>query len=91
MDSDLVHPASEGSAEDHAGAAVVAHPLKLGPALLAMGGHLAHPDLVAHHLHWLTTLCLASKEKWLVSDKSNRLCSRSLQIGARGKNSWCNK
>ena len=36
VNSDLVHPASEGPAQDHAGRAVEAHPLELRPALLAV-------------------------------------------------------
>ena len=35
MNSDLVHPASMGPAEDDAGRAVEAEPLKLGPAILS--------------------------------------------------------
>ena len=35
MNSDLVHPASVGPAEDDAGRAVEAEPLKLGPAILS--------------------------------------------------------
>ena len=35
MNSDLVHPASMGPAEDDAGRAVEADPLKLGPAILS--------------------------------------------------------
>ena len=56
MNSDLVHPTSEGPAEDHAGGPVEAHSLELRPALLAVAGDLADPDLVADHLHWLGTL-----------------------------------
>ena len=56
VDSDLMHPPSERSAEDHAGGPVEAHPLELRPALLAMAGDLAHSDLVADNLHWLRTL-----------------------------------
>ena len=54
-----MHPAREGSAEDHAGGPVEAHPLELRPALLAVAGDLADPDLVADHLHWLRALCQA--------------------------------
>ena len=56
VDSDLMHPPCERSAEDHAGGPVEAHPLELRPALLAVAGDLAHSDLVADHLHWLRTL-----------------------------------
>ena len=35
VNSDLVHPASMGPAEDDAGRAVEAEPLKLGPAILS--------------------------------------------------------
>ena len=56
VNSDLVHAASEGPAQDHAGRPVEAHPLELRPALLAMAGDLAHSDLVADNLHWLRTL-----------------------------------
>ena len=38
MNSDLVHPASMGPAEDDAGRAVEAEPLKLGPAILSTPG-----------------------------------------------------
>ena len=56
VDSDLMHPPRERSAEHHAGGPVEAHPLELRPALLAVAGDLADPDLVADHLHWLGTL-----------------------------------
>ena len=56
VNSDLVHAASEGPAQDHAGRPVEAHPLELRPALLAVAGHLAHPDLVADDLHGLGAL-----------------------------------
>ena len=51
-----MHAAGEGSAQHHARAAVEGHPLELRPALLAVTGDLADPDLVADHLHWLGTL-----------------------------------
>ena len=51
-----MHPAGEGPAQHHAGRPVEVHPLELGPALLPAGRHLAHPDLVANHLHGLTAL-----------------------------------
>ena len=56
VDPDLVHPPGEGAAEHHAGRPVEAHPLELRPALLAVAGHLAHPDLVADDLHGLGAL-----------------------------------
>ena len=56
VDSDLMHPAGERSAENHTGRSVEAHPLELRPALLAVTGDLADPDLVADHLHWLGAL-----------------------------------
>ena len=56
MDPDLMHPAGEGSTQHHASLPVEVHPLKLRPALLPVGGHLAHTDLVAHHLHGLAAL-----------------------------------
>ena len=40
MNPDLMHPASERSAEDHAGLPVVVHPLELGPTFFALRGHL---------------------------------------------------
>ena len=61
MNPDLVHPTCEGSADHHTRAPIETHPLKLCPALLPVTRHLAHSDLVAHHLHWLTTLRLASE------------------------------
>ena len=62
MNSDLVHPTSEGPAEDHAGGPVEAHSLELRPALLAVARDLAHPDLVADHLHRLGALGDALRE-----------------------------
>ena len=59
VNSDLVHPSSEGPAQDHAGRPVEAHPLELCPALFAVAGDLAHADLVADHLHRLAALRLA--------------------------------
>ena len=56
MDPDLVHSSGERSAEDYTGSAVVIKPFELGAALLAVGRHLAHADLVAHHLHRLRAL-----------------------------------
>ena len=56
MDSDLVHSAGEWPTQNHARRSVEVHSLKLSPALLPGGGHLADPDLVAHHLHRLTAL-----------------------------------
>ena len=56
MNPDLVHPAGEGPAEHHARLPVEVHALELGAALLAVGRHLAHADLVAHHLHRLRAL-----------------------------------
>jgi hypothetical protein len=53
-----MHAAGEGPAQHHAALPVEAHTLELGAALLAMGGHLADPDLVADHLHGLATLRL---------------------------------
>ena len=40
MYPDLMHPASEWSAQDNTGLPVVVHPLKFGPALLTLRGHL---------------------------------------------------
>ena len=57
VDSDLMHPPGERSAENHTGRPIEAHPLELRPALLAVTGDLADPDLVADHLHWLGALC----------------------------------
>ena len=56
VDPDLVHAAGEGPAEDDGGLAVEAEALELGAALLAARRHLAHADLVAHHLHRLHAL-----------------------------------
>ena len=62
-----MHPASEGAAQHHAGHPVVAQPLELCAALLAVCGHLAHPYLVADHLHWLATLCLAPEQRKIIT------------------------
>ena len=59
VDSDLMHPPGERSAENHTGRPIEAHPLELRPALLAVTGDLADPDLVADHLHRLAALRLA--------------------------------
>ena len=56
VDPDLVHASGEGAAEDDGRLAVEAEALELGAALLAARRHLAHPDLVAHHLHRLHAL-----------------------------------
>ena len=50
MDPDLVHAPGARPAEDDGGGAVEAEALELGVAVLAVGRHLAHPDLVAHNL-----------------------------------------
>ena len=54
-----MHPPGERSAENHTGRPIEAHSLELRPALLAVTGDLADPDLVADHLHWLGALCEA--------------------------------
>ena len=59
MHPDLVHAASEGPTHHDARHAIIAQPLKLCPTLLAMAGHLAHSDLVAHNFDRLSTLRLA--------------------------------
>ena len=56
VDSDLMHPPSERPAENHTGGPIEAHPLELRPALLAVTGDLADPDLVAHNLYLLLAL-----------------------------------
>ena len=53
-----MHATGEGPAEDDTALAVVAHALELCAALLPVGRHLAHADLVADHLHRLAALCL---------------------------------
>ena len=60
MDPNLVHSSCERSAEHHTSLSVVTHSFKLRAALLAMWRDLAHPNLVAHNLHRLGTLSLAS-------------------------------
>ena len=50
VDPDLVHAAGEGPAEHDRRLAVEAEALELRAALLAARRHLAHADLVAHHL-----------------------------------------
>ena len=50
MDPDLVHASGARPAEDDGGGPVEAEALELGVAVLAVGRHLAHADLVAHHL-----------------------------------------
>ena len=51
-----MHSSCEGSAENHAGAPVVIKPFELGTALLATRGDFADANLVADHLHGLSTL-----------------------------------
>ena len=63
VDPDLVHAPGEGPAEDDRGLAVEAESLELGAALLAARRHLAHADLVAHHLHRLHALGAAPEEE----------------------------
>ena len=63
VDPDLMHPSCERPAQDDAGLAVVAQPLELCPAFLAMGRDLAHPNLVTNHLHWLGALSLAPEKR----------------------------
>ena len=66
MYSNLVHSSRERPAEHHAGLAVEAQPLKLSPALFAVGRHLADADLVAHNLHGLLALGgTPGKDEWL--------------------------
>ena len=50
VDPDLVHAPCSRPAEDDGGGPVEADALELGVAVLAVGRHLAHADLVAHHL-----------------------------------------
>ena len=63
-----MHAAGEGPAEDDGRLAVEAEALELCAALLAARGHLAHADLVAHHLHRLDTFTAAPEhgEKYCV-------------------------
>ena len=60
MDPNFVHSSRERSAEHHTSLSVVTHSFKLRAALLAVWRDLAHPNLVAHNLHRLGTLSLAS-------------------------------
>lgn len=53
MNSDLVHATGVRLAEDDAGASVELEFLEGGAAVLALGRHLAHTDLVADHLNGL--------------------------------------
>ena len=75
MDPDLVHAAGEGSAQHHARAPVEGHPLELRPALLAVARHLAHPDLVADHLHRLAALRPAPAHIQRHQYSGDRYCS----------------
>ena len=63
MHPNLMHPSGKGPAEDHAGFAVEVHSLELGATLLAVGGHFADADLVAHHLHRLAALASTPARK----------------------------
>ena len=63
VNPDLVHPPCERPAQDDAGLPVVAQPLELCPAFLAMGRDLAHPNLVTNHLNWLGALSLAPEKR----------------------------
>lgn len=58
MDSDLVHPAGVGKAQHDTsvGLGIVSQFLECCVAFLALGRHLAHADLVAHHLDRLGAL-----------------------------------
>ena len=56
MDSDLVHAASERSAENHAGGPVAGESLELRVRLLATGGDPTDPNLVADDLQTLSAL-----------------------------------
>ena len=51
-----MHSSGERSAEDYTGSAVVIKPFELGAALLATRRDFAHANLVADHLHGLSTL-----------------------------------
>jgi hypothetical protein len=53
VDSDLVHAASVRLAEDNAGGSVEFEFLEGGAAVLALGRHFAHANLVADHLDGL--------------------------------------
>ena len=63
VNPDLMHPSCERPAQDDAGLPVVAQPLELCPAFLAMGRDLAHPNLVTNHLNWLGALSLAPEKE----------------------------
>ena len=62
MDPNLVHSAGEGSAQHNTGLSVETESFELCAALFALRRHLAHSDLVAHHLHGLRALSLASEK-----------------------------
>ena len=60
MNSDLMNPSGEGSADDYARAVAAVQSLELGPALLAVRTDLAHSDLVAHDFDRLRAFSDAS-------------------------------
>ena len=56
MNPYLVHSSSPRPAQNNTRPPVVAQSLEVRPTLLAVGGDLADPDLVAHNLYLLLAL-----------------------------------
>ena len=65
MDADLVHAASVRPAQDDARLAVEGEPFEFRAAVLALGRHAAHADLVADHFDGLVA------RDFLTSNHSN--------------------
>ena len=56
MNPYLVHSSCPRPAQNNTGRSVVTQSLEVSPTLLAVGGDLADPDLVAHNLYLLLAL-----------------------------------
>lgn len=76
-----MHAASVRLAEDDAGASVEVEFLEGGAAVLALGRHFAHADLVAHHLDGLRAAnFLTAKKNNLLKLKTAGFAIQNLRI-----------
>jgi len=81
VDSDLVHATSVRLAEDDAGLSVEFEFLEGGAAVLALGRHFAHADLVADHFNGLRAANLLTEKlggKFLKSCRHRQAQSKSV-------------